>query len=310
MQRQVKILLSLISIAFLASSVSRVEAQAERQCGTFNPKIADRCYQDVSINARSGYPGRQPAKSESTRFSGWRIVGYDRPATQAQFGEVSGPNITFAESGTNAELRSTLESFNRELLDLKNKLESKARFPVAGVPIEIGGVTESINKSLRENEQRFAALSAVNTNTDIVFVNVTVGGRCTRYVLGVCLDNQGGKYEGYVRVHMVYVGTPEQIRSINQPIIETLKLIEQPRWNQIVAIRGDMLLFYDREPGQGEIYRIELQGNLTFLRRYDGWRTTWSNISSLGNSRVRFVDDNNHSEIYSVNDQGVFSDAN
>ena len=81
-------------------------------------------------------------------------------------------------------------------------------------------------------------------------------------------------------------------------------------WAQIVAIRTDMVLFYDREAGKGEIYRIEPQGNLTFLYRYDGWRKTWSNISSLGNSRVRFVDDNNHSEIYSVNDRGVFSDAN
>ncbi|MEZ2251270.1 serine protease [Microcoleus sp.] len=81
-------------------------------------------------------------------------------------------------------------------------------------------------------------------------------------------------------------------------------------WDQIVAIRTDMVLFYDREAGKGEIYRIEPQGNLTFLYRYDGWRKTWSNISSLGNSRVRFVDDTNHSEIYSVNDQGVFSDAN
>ena len=81
-------------------------------------------------------------------------------------------------------------------------------------------------------------------------------------------------------------------------------------WDQIVAIRTDMVLFYDREDGKGEIYRIEPQGNLTFLYRYDGWRKTWSNISSLGNSRVRFVDDTNHSEIYSVNDQGVFFDAN
>ena len=81
-------------------------------------------------------------------------------------------------------------------------------------------------------------------------------------------------------------------------------------WDQIVAIRTDMVLFYDREAGKGEIYRIEPQGNLTFLYRYDGWRKTWSNISSLGNSRVRFVDDNNHSEIYSVNDDGVFFDAN
>ena len=71
-----------------------------------------------------------------------------------------------------------------------------------------------------------------------------------------------------------------------------------------------MVLFYDREAGKGEIYRIEPQGNLTFLYRYDGWRKTWSNISSLGNSRVRFVDDTNHSEIYSVNDEGIFSDAN
>jgi len=81
-------------------------------------------------------------------------------------------------------------------------------------------------------------------------------------------------------------------------------------WDQIVAIRTDMVLFYDREAGKGEIYPIEPQGNLTFLYRYDGWRKTWSNISSLGKSRVKFVDDTNHSEIYSVNDQGVFSDAN
>lgn len=81
-------------------------------------------------------------------------------------------------------------------------------------------------------------------------------------------------------------------------------------WDQIVAIRTDMVLFYDREAGIGEIYRIEPQGNLIFLYRYDGWRKTWSNISSLGNSRVKFVDDNNHSEIYSVNDNGVFVDAN
>ncbi|NCR72980.1 MAG: hypothetical protein GPJ18_20140 [Microcystis aeruginosa F13-15] len=211
--------IGLISLIIFALSGLEAKAKIKGQCGTFRPRIGDGCYQDVYVRARSGYPGSQTGRSQSTSFAGWYIVGYDRPVDQGSFGEISGPNVQYVKGGSNFDIRNSVNSNNRQLLDVRNRLKAKASVPVEGVPVNIEGLVDSINRTLRDNQSRLESYSRAVSNVDFVDVIVTVAGRCTRHVLNVCVDNQGGKYEGYVRVYMIYVGTPNEIASSTQAII-------------------------------------------------------------------------------------------
>ncbi|MDI9637847.1 RICIN domain-containing protein [Geitlerinema splendidum] len=42
------------------------------------------------------------------------------------------------------------------------------------------------------------------------------------------------------------------------------------------------LLFYDRDTGEHEFYRVNSNGSMTRIRRDTGWRTTWDIVTSLG----------------------------
>lgn len=204
-----------LTIATLAYNLPGI-AQSAQCPATAN--LGYRCYQDRAIRARSGYPGSDTGTFTYSPPPGYRLMDY-KEVVQARFGEGGNVNINFVRSGTVAELRSSIESDNRSLIDQKSRIESYAKFPISGVPITVGGETEAINKSLNENRSRLNMLSRDNSNVDRVQASVTVRGRCTRHVLSVCVDNQGGKYEGYIRFNLEYVGSPEEIKAANEAAI-------------------------------------------------------------------------------------------
>ena len=41
------------------------------------------------------------------------------------------------------------------------------------------------------------------------------------------------------------------------------------------------LLLYDRQAGQGELYTLDAQANLSLLKSYSGWRTSWTQITPI-----------------------------
>jgi hypothetical protein len=154
-----------------------------------------------------------------------------REVVQSRFGEGGGINVNLVRGGTFSQLSSSIVSSNRVLSDYRGRIESYARFPISGVPITVGGETEVIDRTLRENEQRLQMLSSDYSNVDRVQVSVTVRGRCTRSApLVGCVDNEGGKYEGYLRFFLEYVGNPSDVIASNEAVIrraqESLTLLQ------------------------------------------------------------------------------------
>jgi hypothetical protein len=41
------------------------------------------------------------------------------------------------------------------------------------------------------------------------------------------------------------------------------------------------LLLYDRQAGQGELYTLDAQANLSLLKSYSGWRTSWTQLTPI-----------------------------
>ena len=72
------------------------------------------------------------------------------------------------------------------------------------------------------------------------------------------------------------------------------------------------LLFYDRNAGHGELYSTGGQGDITQLKSYDGWRTSWSHIgpsyatdNSQSETTLLFYDKNSGvAQFYKVDAQG------
>ena len=75
------------------------------------------------------------------------------------------------------------------------------------------------------------------------------------------------------------------------------------------------LLFYDRNAGHGELYSTGGQGDITQLKSYDGWRTSWSHIvpsyatdNSQSETTLLFYDKNSGvAQFYNVDAQGHIS---
>jgi len=216
-----------VIISTLASNLP-ANAQSNECRATANRGY--KCYQDRPIRARSGYPGTDTGTFTYSPPPGYRLMDY-KEVVQARFGEGGNVNINFVRSGTVAELRMSIGSSNKSLVDRKSRIQAKATVPIEGVPVNVGGEIEAIDKALSENNSRLEMLSRDNSNVDRVQATVTVRGRCTKQALGVCVDNQGGKYEGYIRFNLEYVGTPEEIKGANEVAIKraenALNLLEQ-----------------------------------------------------------------------------------
>lgn len=207
---------TLISGIFASAITFASEAQAQSNNCPAKPNVGYRCYQDRTLHARSGYPGEDTQGWTYSPPPGYQLMDYQE-VVQSRFGEGGGVNVNLVRGGTFSQLSSSIASSNRVLADYRGRIESYARFPISGVPITVGGETEVIDRTLRENEQRLQMLSSDYSNVDRVQVSVTVRGRCTRTApLVGCVDNEGGKYEGYLRFQLEYVGNPADIITANE----------------------------------------------------------------------------------------------
>ncbi|MBD6619096.1 hypothetical protein FNW02_25550 [Komarekiella sp. 'clone 1'] len=209
------------AISFLATTgvvislQNQVFAQSNNCPAT--PKIGYRCYEDLKLSARTGYgePPNTNAKTYSPR-DGYRLMKYEE-IVHSKFGSGGGLNVDLVRGGSVINIRKVITDENKILLDRKSRAESYAQWS-----IRVGGETETIEKAIQENNSRLALLEKSSSNVDRVNVSVTVSGRCTRVVLGTCVDNQGGKYEGTIRFQLEYVGTPATISAANNGVIKRI----------------------------------------------------------------------------------------
>jgi hypothetical protein len=155
-----------------------------------------------------------------------------RETVHSRFGEGGNLNVDFVRGGAVTQIRRVISDYNRALSDRRSRAESYAQWS-----IRVGGETETIENALRENNSKLALLESSYSNVDRVNMSVTVSGRCTRVVLGTCVDNQGGKYEGTVRFLLEYVGTPGDISAANDAVLKRVDAALQRFEQEAQAIR-------------------------------------------------------------------------
>lgn len=225
--------LSWTSFLFAVGVVFSLQAQVVAQSNDCpaTPRIGYRCYQDRDIRARSGYPGSNTGTFSYSPPAGYRLMDY-RETVHSRFGEGGNLNVDLVRGGAVTQIRRIISDYNRSLSDRKSRAESYAQWS-----IRVGGETEVIENALRENNSRLAVLEDSYSNVDRVNASVTVSGRCTKVVLGQCVDNQGGKYEGTVRFQLEYVGTPGAISAANDAVLRRVDAALQRFEQEAQAIR-------------------------------------------------------------------------
>jgi hypothetical protein len=143
---------------------------------------------------------------------------------KAQFGSVSGPNIKKVESNTAYEIGSILNEESKHLEEVAKHAEVQGN--------NINYVADFLDRFKKEVSARREALMKAQSNVDVVSFEGSVSGRCVTRALGACVDSTGGKLEGYVRVHKVYIGTPESTRQfVEAAKQQILSLAEKPETN-------------------------------------------------------------------------------
>lgn len=213
---------------FASIAISGAEVQAQSSSCPSRPGRGYRCYHDLVLFKRVGYPNADYDEEEFSPPPGYRIMNYQE-VVQSRFGETSSIKINKVTGNTVANIQSAIDSSRRQLTDAKNRAESYARFPIAGTPINVGGESENIEKALRENEARLNVLSQANSNVDRIIARVDVASRCTKWapIVNTCIDNEGGKFEGYLRIFLEYVGSPDEILSESQALTNRINEVEK-----------------------------------------------------------------------------------
>lgn len=80
-------------------------------------------------------------------------------------------------------------------------------------------------------------------------------------------------------------------------------------WHTVLVFGTmDKILFYDQQAGQGEIYKVDQEGNMGLLKHYDGFSKAWSKISWVPKGQtdgvIKFEQANGHYEAYQCDDNG------
>ena len=82
-------------------------------------------------------------------------------------------------------------------------------------------------------------------------------------------------------------------------------------WHSVVRIScntKNKFLFYDKNAGQGEIYNIDTQGNMTLVKAYSGFSKNWSKISWENNGDcnglIKFEQADGYWEKYTCDNAG------
>lgn len=211
-----KLFLTFCSTFALASLVSvfsnNGSAYANQLC-TGRLSIGYECYEDGVINARTDYGSTLPFNGQLNAGSGFVITRVEF-INESQFGSVSGPNIRKIQSGASVEVTNVLNQTSK----LAEEVYNKARGEYKNLKYMI----EIQDKLTKEMNVYRNYLSRVQSNVDTVDWDGSVSGRCVRYIFSRCVDSIGGKLEGKVRVHKLYIGTSGEYRSYAQSVSQRL----------------------------------------------------------------------------------------
>ncbi len=181
------------------------------------PSPGTACVHRLTISTARADWGNPPEKTSNeashSAGKGWVITHVSSAvSTGSQQGSAS---TQFVQGGEVSYIKTENDTYSKELRDYYNKINASATVPVEGVPLDVKGMLETIEKEQKEVEQRSRYTASAQSNVDKVILKANASGRCfwTIPLSGKCGDGIGGWYNGYVDVYKVYVGTPEDIKS-------------------------------------------------------------------------------------------------
>ncbi len=208
-----KVLLFCTTVLVSALGFSDSGAQAQQTCESFSgsvePRIGTACVERVYIRSgKANWPdGRESNTEEYVPPNRHWIITYVSPlvATSAQQSKASRQLVA---DGQLSSITREIDNTHKRCLETYNKLRSEAKFPIQGVPVEVGGITENVEKRCNELKDTQRYLSNVSSNIGQVILRAEAWGECKWRdpLLRICGDGTGGWYEGYVDVTRVYVG--------------------------------------------------------------------------------------------------------
>jgi hypothetical protein len=196
--------LSLAMFPFLFTLAKSAFAEAPPCRDIATPQIGNTCYNELSINARSGPNDASSDHGEMTAGGGWSIIDWNF-RNDTQFGSVEGPKYTFIEKGSAFQMKNSIDEYTRNLEEVRKKAEAEGN----GSKF----LADYTDKTLKEYENRRSAVSSAQTNVDVFKVDVTVRGRCLKSTILGCVDKGGGQLKGVVRVFKRYIGTLESTQA-------------------------------------------------------------------------------------------------
>lgn len=258
------------------------KAMAQEACGTVGlPPIGYTCYEDLVVNARTDYGHTQKFSGESTAGKGY-VISRVEFINKAQFGSVSGPNIKKVESNTAYEIGSILNEESKHVEEVAKHAEVQGN--------NTKYVADFLDRFKKEVSARREALMKAQSNVDVVSFEGSVSGRCVTRVLGACVDSTGGKLEGYVRVHKVYIGTPESTRQfVEAAKQQILSLAGNPEKKESPALLQQGIALYrsilgrDPEAGAAEGVASRLANGSTLARERQVMANSEESRNNLAN---------------------------
>jgi hypothetical protein len=249
------------ALLFCASVFLAGSGHAQQACSQIsNPTPGTKCLQQLRVETNHVEYGRSDRATPATYTppSGWYFLAYEGPiATSRNNGSAT---VELVTRGADFRILNSAQDYERQLNDLDS--QNKSYVQVKG--IGYGGQSRVIEKARWENQQRMRAFSSAQTNIDRIQLHAKAAGRCTKKVLGVCVDNAGGWYRGYINITLVYVGTYEQLESEKRQTINQIRLGLTE--NQLPPVQTPSSNSYGRE----QAVNACMQSAINEARQYGG----------------------------------------
>lgn len=249
-------LFALYTVLF-GSIVFSGSANAQQACSQISsPTPGTKCIQQLRVETNHVEYGRSDrATATYTPPAGWYFLAYEGPfPTSRNNGSAT---VELVTRGADYRILNSAEDYEKQL----NELDSQNKSYVQVKGIGYGGQSRVIEKARWENQQRMRAFSSAQTNVDRIQLHAKAAGRCTKKALGVCVDNAGGWYRGYINITLVYVGTYDQIE------LEKRQTLSQIRLGLNESARPSGQMPYS-DPNRGQAINACMQSAINEARQY------------------------------------------
>ncbi|MDB9316966.1 MULTISPECIES: DUF1036 domain-containing protein [Cyanophyceae] len=237
----VKVILPLLLLILFGERATGQQSCASI-AGTLSPPIGTACVERVFIKSgKADWPDEKTKNVEQYTPPNYWLITYVSPLRETS-AQQSNANRQIIQGGQLSRVTRQIDDLYKSSLDAYNKVKKEATIPTkGGVPVNIKGMLENIEREMREVRQVQNYLSNVNSNVGQVILTAQAWGKCKwRIPLSSrCGDGTGGWYSGYVDVTRVYVGNVQELeRQLQKNVARTYQALRQ--------VKGRSIVFHNR----------------------------------------------------------------